>query len=375
MSYRSDITIIGAGVVGLAIAAQMSKGNKQIYVLEKNDTFGQETSSRNSEVIHSGIYYPANSLKAKTCVEGNAMLYELCKEYGVEHKNLGKLVVATCDEEISELEVLFHKGQINGTPGLSMISKSDVKKMEPNIEAVAALHCPTTGIIDTHGLMQCFIAIATRNDAHIAYRAEVTAIEKIADGYRVTASNNIEEFIFDTRVLINCGGLHSDKVATLAGIDIDKAGYRLHYCKGEYFSVSRGKNKLVNRLVYPVPPEKTTGLGVHVTLALDGRMRLGPNTEYVDSIEYSVDVNKKQMFYASAKTFLPFIEYDDLEPEMAGMRPKLQGPGEEYRDFVITDESDRGLPGLINLIGIESPGLTASPAIANYVDKLVKPLL
>jgi L-2-hydroxyglutarate oxidase LhgO len=303
------------------------------------------------------------------------MLYHLCKEYGVEQKNLGKLVVATCDEQIGELESLLAKGQTNGTPGLKIISKTDVKKMEPNIEAVAALHCPTTGIVDTHSLMQCLIAIATRNDAHIAYRTEVTAIQKTADGYRITASNNNEVFAFDTRVLINCAGLFSDKVAALTGIDVDEAGYRLHYCKGEYFSVGNGKNKLVSRLIYPVPPAKTTGLGVHVTLSLDGRMRLGPSVEYVNYIEYSVDASKKQMFFDSAKTFLSFIEYKDLEPEMAGMRPKLQGPGEEYRDFIIQEESARGLPGLINLIGIESPGLTASPAIAKYVDEMVKPLL
>ena len=375
MSYAADVTIIGAGVVGLAIAAEISKGDKQIYILEKNDTFGQETSSRNSEVIHSGIYYPANSIKAATCVEGNALLYQLCQEYGVEHKNLTKLVVATCDEEIGEIEALLKKGQANGTPGLKIIPKSEIEKMEPNITATVALYCPTTGVVDSHGLMQCFIAIATRNDAHIAYRAEVTAIEKTADGYRVTAANDDETFTFNTRVIINCAGLHSDKVAALAGIDVDEAGYRLHFCKGEYFSVGNGKQKLVSRLVYPVPPAKTTGLGVHVTLGLDGRMRLGPSVEYVNSIEYSVDINKKQMFFDSAKTFLPFIEYDDLEPEMAGVRPKLQGPDEEYRDFIIQQESDKGLPGLINLIGIESPGLTASPAIARYVTAMVKPLL
>jgi len=375
MSYAADVTIIGAGVVGLAIAAEISESNKQVYVLEKNDTFGQETSSRNSEVIHSGIYYPANSLKARTCVEGNPMMYELCRKYGVEHGNLTKLVVATCDEEIGEIESLLNKGRTNGTPGLKVLTRSEVAKLEPNITAVAALHCPTTGVVDSHGLMQCFIAIATRNDAHIAYRAEVTRIEKTSSGYRVTASTSGEDFTFDTGVVINCAGLHADKVAALAGIDIEAAGYRLYYCKGEYFSVGNGKNRLVSRLVYPVPPANTTGLGVHVTLGLDGRMRLGPSVEYVESIEYSVDVKKKQMFFDSAKTFLPFIEYDDLEPEMAGMRPKLQGPGEEYRDFIIREESDKGLPGMINLIGIESPGLTASPAIARYVAEMTKPLL
>lgn len=373
MKFKSDIAIIGAGVVGLAIAAQLAHRERVVYVLEKNEKFGQETSSRHSGVIHSGIYYPYGSLKAKLCVEGNRLLYELCGKHGIGHKKLGKLIVATTDEETGQLQELKAKGLRNGAVGLKLISRSEVKKLEPNVEGVAALLSPSTGIIDSHALMEHFVARAKDSGAEIAYRKKVVGIEKVSAGYEVTVAEGEEDkFSFTARILINCAGLYCDKMAELAGIDLDKAGYRLHYCKGEYFTVGNGKSKLVKRLIYPVPEVKDTGLGVHVTLDLEGRMRLGPNTQYVDSIDYSIDSRHKDSFYNSAKRMLPFIEYDDLEPEMAGIRPKLQGPGEDVKDFVIRDESDKGLPGFINLIGIESPGLTSSPAIARYVARLVE---
>ncbi len=375
MTYKADITIIGAGVVGLAIAAQVASEDREVYLLEKNETFGLETSSRQSGVIHSGIYYPEGSLKAKMCVAGNAILYELCERFGLGHRRLGKLIVATSDEEIGELQTLWQRGQRNGVEGLRILSKQEMKKLEPNVEGVAAVLSPSTGIIDSYALMQCFIARARDGGAQVAYKTKVVAIEKVADGFKVTVKEDAGESSFTTRILINCAGLHCDKVAELAGIDIAKAGYKLHYCKGEYFSVGKGKSKLVNRLIYPVPPAKMTGVGIHATLDLEGRMRLGPSIEYVDSLDYAVDNQHQQLFYDSARKFLPFIEYDDLEPEMAGIRPKLQEPGADIKDFVIRDESDKGLSGLINLIGIESPGLTASPAIAEYVASLVKDLL
>ncbi len=376
MNFKSDITIIGAGVVGLAIAAQVAGRYKTIYVLERNEKFGQETSSRHSGVVHSGIYYPYGSLKARLCVEGNRLLYELCRNHGIGYRELGKLIVATNDEEIVQLEELQQRGQGNGVEGLKMISKQELKKLEPNVEGVAALLSPSTGIIDAHALMGFFAARAKEGGAEIAFGKNVVGIEKLPDGYKITVEeNDRDKFSFDTRVLINCAGLQCDKIAELAGINIARAGYKLHYCKGEYFTVGNGKSKLVKRLIYPVPEVKGTGLGVHVALDLEGRMRLGPNTEYVDKIDYAVDSRHKDSFYNSTKRILPFIEYEDLEPEMAGIRPKLQGPGEEVRDFVIRDEADKGLPGLIDLIGIESPGLTASPAIAKYVAGLIRNIM
>ena len=375
MSHRADITIVGAGVVGLAIAAQVASEAREVYVLEKNETFGQETSSRHSGVIHAGIYYPRDSLKAKMCAAGNPSLYELCEKYGIGHSRTGKLIVATSDEETGELQTLLERGQENGAEGLRILSHRELKELEPNVRGVAAILSPSSGIIDSHALMRYFIARAQEGGVQIAYQTKVVAIEKVADGYKVTVKDNTGEFSFTTRVLINCAGLYSDKVAELAGIDTVKAGYQLHYCRGEYFGLSSGKSTLVKRLIYPVPPPKITGVGIHLTLDLEGRMRLGPSIQYVDSLDYSIDNRNKRLFYDSARRFLPSIEYDDLEPEMAGIRPKLQEPGGDIKDFMIRDESDRGLPGFINLIGIESPGLTASPAIAKYVGGLIEGLL
>jgi len=369
---RADVTIIGAGVIGLAIAAQIAGKGWEAYVLEEKATFGQETSSRHSGVIHAGIYYPQNSLKARLCVAGNRALYKLCQKYGIGYRKLGKLIVATTDKETGELETLLDKGQRNGVEGLRMLSRREMKELEPNVEGVAALFSPSTGIIDSHALMQYFVARAVEGGVQIAYKTKAVAIEKLGAEYRVSARDEQEEFPFMTRVVVNCAGLYSDRVAELAGIDIVKAGYKLHYVKGEYFSVASGKNKLVKRLIYPVPLPKVTSVGIHVTFDLEGRMRLGPGAEYVDSINYAVNSQHKQLFYDSARKFLPFLEYDDLEPEMAGIRSKLQGPNEDTRDFVIRDEADKGLPGLINLVGIDSPGLTAAPAIADYVLKLIQ---
>ncbi len=332
MLFKSDITIIGAGVVGLAIAAKVAGRNRSVYVLEKNERFGQEISSRHSGVIHSGIYYPQGSLKAKLCVEGNHLIYELCQKHSISYKKLGKLIVAISDEETEQLQELKEKGRRNGAAGLKIISRNELKKLEPNVEGVAALLSPSTGIIDSHALMEHFAARAKEGGAEIACRKKVVGIEKLSDGYKVTVEEDEKDkFSFVTHILINCAGLYCDKIAELAGVDVDKAGYRLHYCKGEYFSVGGGKNKLVKRLIYPVPETKGTGLGVHATLDLEGRMRLGPNAEYVDSIDYSVDSRHKDSFYESARRMLPFIEYEDLDPEMAGIRPKLQGPGRMSR--------------------------------------------
>lgn len=370
--HKADITIIGAGVVGLAIAAQIASKDKEVYVLEKNKTFGLEISSRHSGVIHSGIYYPEGSLKAKLCVAGNRILYELCERYGIGHSRLGKLIVATSEEERGQLQTLLERGRRNGAEGLRLLSKRGIRKLEAGVEGVAAILSPSTGIIDAYGLMKYFIARAKDGGAQIAYQAKVVGIEKLSRGYKVMVEDEGGKSSFTTRLLINCAGLQSDKVAELAGIDIAKAGYRLHYCKGEYFSVAGGKGGLVKHLIYPVPPPKLTGVGIHLTLDLEGRMRLGPGVQYVDSIDYAVDNQHKKLFYDSVRRFLPGIGYDDIEPEMAGIRPKLQEPGGDFRDFVIREESDKGLPGLVNLIGIESPGLTASPAIANYVAGLIE---
>ena len=375
MEYRADVAIIGAGVIGLAIAARVADKNRSVYILERNDTFGQETSSRHSGVIHSGIYYPEGTLKARLCVAGSGMLYKLCPKHNIGYQKPGKLIVATSDKEAGELEALFDRGRKNGAPGLKLVTKRELQLLEPNVAGVAAIWAPDTGIVDSHALMKFFIARATGKGAQIAYRTEVIGIEKVSDGYRVLVRDGEDEFSFITSVLINSAGLGSDRVAEMAGIDIASAGYRLHYGKGEYFSVGGGKNRLVKRLIFPVPPAGVSGVGIHATFDLDGRMRLGPSIEYTDRLDYAVSEGNRKLFYNAVRTFLPFIEYDDLEPEMAGISPKLQGPGEDIKDFVIREESDKGLPGFVDLVGIESPGLTAAPAIAEYVAGLIRGLV
>ncbi|MFC1962763.1 NAD(P)/FAD-dependent oxidoreductase [Chloroflexota bacterium] len=368
------ITIIGAGVIGLAVAAQVAGKGHEVYILEKNETFGQETSSRNSETIHAGIYYEEGSLKAETCVAGSTLLYELCQQHGIPYRKTGKLIVATRDEEVEKLAQLLEQGKRNGVDNLSMLSRREVKELEPNVEADAAILSPSSGVIDSHALMRFFHSKTKEKGVEIAYKAKAVGIERLSDGYEVEVQDSSSSYTFKTEIIINCAGLYSDIIAQLTGIDIDEAGYKLRYCIGEYFSVSNRKSKMVERLIYPVPPG-TGGLGIHTVLDVEGRMRLGPNARFVNEIDYKVDESQQKSFHDSVKGFLPFIEYNDLAPEMAGIRPKLQGPGENFRDFIIRHEKERGLPGFINLIGIESPGLTSSPAIAKHVERLINEML
>jgi len=368
---KVDVVIIGAGVVGLAIAGELSRTRPgEIVLLEKYPYFGAETSSRNSEVIHAGMYYPTDTLKARLCVRGNRLLYELCEKNRIPHRKCGKLIVASTAEELVRVERLHQQGKINGVPGLAMLDARQINAMEPEIRAQNALFSPETGLIDAHRLMQYFETQATANNVMIAYQNEVTGLEKQAGGYKITVRDESGgTFEILSEVVINSAGLSSDKVAAMVGIDIRKQQYRLHYCKGEYFNVANRHSGKVQRLIYPVPTAYS--LGIHTRLRLDGTLALGPNASYINEINYEVDPELQAEFYNSVRNFLPFIEYDDLTPDMAGIRSKLQGPGEEFRDFVISEESEKGFPGLINLIGIDSPGLTSAPAIAEYVAGLL----
>ena len=369
MLAEIDVAIIGAGVIGLATACEIAQGEKEVFVFEKNRTFGLETSSRNSEVIHAGIYYPEDSLKAKLCVEGKSLLYKLCDKHNIAYKKTGKIIVAADENEISWLEELYEQGRKNGVDDLVLLSRTELKKVEPNIEARAGLLSPSSGIFDSHNLMKFLYNQAREKGTEFVFGTEVVGIERMGEKYRVEIRDREGISALISRVVINAAGLNSDRIAQLAGIDIAKAGYRLHYCKGEYFSLSSKYRNVVNRLIYPVPEQ--AGHGIHWRQGLDGRVLLGPSAHYVEAIDYAVDETQKQAFYNSAKRFLPFIELEDLAPESAGIRPKLQGQGEDFRDFVIAHEEKAGFPGLINLIGIESPGLTAAPAIARYVGRMV----
>jgi len=373
MLAEIDVAIIGAGVIGLAIASEIAQRKKEVFVFEKNHSFGLETSSRNSEVIHAGIYYPENSLKTKLCVEGKSLLYELCEMHDIAYKKLGKIIVAVNENEMTQLEKLYGQGRKNGVEDLMLLSQIELKKLEPNIEARAGLLSPSTGILDSYSLLKFLYSQAREKGAEFVFNTEVIGIEKAGTKYEVQIRGQDGISAFVAHVVVNSAGLNSDKIAQLAGMDIAKAGYELHYCKGEYFSLSSKYRNLVSKLIYPTPEQ--AGHGIHVTPGLDGRLRLGPDARYVEAIDYSVDETQKEAFYNSAKRFLPLIELEDLAPEFAGIRPKLQTPSEAFRDFVIAHEEQAGFPGLINLIGIESPGLTASPSIARYVGKMVENLL
>ncbi len=373
-SEQIDIVIVGAGVVGLAVAAELSNRNDgaMIALVEKHDSFGLETSSRNSEVIHAGIYYPAGSLKANLCVEGKELLYDFCRQYSIPHRQIGKLIVANSAEEKTSLESLHQQAIANGVLDLQELEQAEISQLEPQIKAMWALHSPSTGIINAHALMNRLEQIALQNGVLIAYCHSLEVVEQINGGYRLQLTNpDFSTDEIETACLINCAGLHADQVAALAGVDVVQAGYRQHPCKGEYFSLPPIKAKLLNHLIYPPPLAELTGLGIHATKTLDGRLRLGPNALYTSQPDdYQVDPAHAAEFYKAIRSFLPFVSKEDLEPEMAGIRPKLSGPGEPFRDFIIREESDRGLPGFINLIGIESPGLTACLSIARLVVSL-----
>lgn len=365
---KVDIVIIGAGVIGLAVASEVSGTGKSVFMLEKNNCWGQETSSRNSEVIHAGIYYPQGSLKAKSCVYGRKMLYALCEKEGIPFKKTGKLIIATCEAEIETLNEVYNQAKSNGVD-LQFLSKQDARKKEPDVFCLGALFSPETGIVDSHALMKYFLNKANANGVNLVCSSEVVGIEKQGREYKITVNNQGETISFLSRVVINCAGNNADKVAAMCGLDIEARGYQQYYLKGNYFRLSN-KSKFVTRhLVYPVPQKRS--LGVHTVLDLQGEVRLGPDEEEVEKIDYCVNENKKRFFFESARKYLTFIAEDDLSADMAGIRPQLRRPNRgNFRDFFISHENTLGFPGLINLIGIESPGLTASPYIGKYVAEM-----
>jgi L-2-hydroxyglutarate oxidase LhgO len=365
-----DIAIIGAGVVGLAIAARLSEKRKNLVVLEKNEKYGMETSSRNSEVIHAGIYYEPGSLKAKLCVEGRDELYSICRKHNVGHKQLTKLITATDEKELQELESVYELGTTNGVK-LEILDRQQTLKLEPHINTVGSILSPMTGIVSAHELMDHYYHVALNNGVTVQHHCEVVGIEKTNGEYVIAVSEGGERSSVTSQVVINSAGLYSDRIAQMAGIDIDKAGYRMVYAKGSYFSVASSKAKLVSRLVYPMPNKET--LGVHVVLDLGGRLRFGPDSDYQDGkdFDYSVDDSKRHDFGKSVRRILPSITDEDLAPDMSGFRPKLQKKGEPEKDWVIVHEKERGLEGFVNLIGMESPALTASAAIARHVEKIL----
>ena len=361
---KIDILIIGAGVVGLALAEKLSKKYDSVVLAEKESSFGQHASSRNSEVIHSGIYYNNNSLKADLCVEGNALLYSFFDRENIPYMKCGKYVIATNKNEIDLIEALYENGKRNNVPGLSIVTREHILKEIPEVKAIMGLFVPSTGIMDSHSYMKRLEYKAENNGCLISYNTEVKSIEKSSSGYTVGFSDNYE---IEASAVINSAGLYSDRISEMAGIDPDKEGYRIHYCKGIYYRTSRYRD--FKRIVYPVPAAEVTHLGIHIRIHLDGSIAFGPNSFYVDELDYSFDGSYKAEFHKSIKNYID-IDPDDLKEDDCGIRPKLQVPGGSFRDFIIKNESDRSLENFISLVGIESPGLTSSLAIANYVEKL-----
>jgi len=370
---RVDITIIGAGVVGLSVARELGLLANNVVVLEKEPGPGRGISSRNSEVIHSGIYYPAESLKAMLCVNGSKMLYAFCQDYGIPFKKAGKVIVAVDKSEEQAVEQLYIRGMGNHVEGLRLFDKGDLLKAEPNVNGACALFSPHAGIIDSHRLIKVLEAHCLELGIAVIYRNSLEALEKHPSGFVCAACDDRgQEYTFLSRIVINAAGLSSDRIASLAGIDADASGYRIFPVKGEYFRVGRGKQRLVNGLVYPVPEKNITGLGIHATKDLSGSLRLGPNAFPVETLSYDVDPSHSRAFYENARHMFPFLEPEDLYSDMAGIRPKVQKPGESQKDFIISHEDGRGLPGMINLVGIESPGLTACLAIGRHVANMIK---
>jgi len=384
--YDLDVTVIGGGIVGCAVAAEVSGLGLSTVLLEMESGLARGTTSRNSEVSHGGMYYPTGSLKAECCVAGRRLLKEFCLTAGVGYNEYGKVIVAVEEAEIPELERLLALGQANGVEDLRLIDATELAALEPEVKAVAGLWSPRTGVLDAEGATRAYADLAAQRGAQVMTGSRVTQMERQGSGWNVsitpTGDRRREGWVHSSRLVINAAGLWADRVAALAGIDIAARDWIQHLTKGNYFAVSNAHDGRINRLVYPVPPASGSSLGVHVCLDLAGQMKLGPDLErFPDDprdansapegfeLDYRVDPARQTSFYEDAVRFLPWLQPDDLVPAMCGLRPKLAVSG--FGDFVIQRE-EAEFAGLINLVGIESPGLTCAPAIALKVADMVR---
>ena len=354
-----DAVVVGAGVVGLAIARELAMAGREVVILDAEDAIGTHTSSRNSEVIHAGIYYPKGSLKARACVEGKHLLYDYCASHGVPHRRCGKLIVATDDKQLGELEAIRAKAHANGVGDVEWIAKGEVARMEPELFCIGALHSPSTGIIDSHALMLAYLGDAEAHGAMLALKSPLERA-RVHQGFQlhVTGSDPIH-----CNLLVNSAGLRAPTVAkAIDGYPADLSPGEF-YAKGNYYSLN--KKSPFSRLVYPVP--EPGGLGVHVTLDMAGQARFGPDVEWIERINYDVDPRRAERFYAAIRRYWPGLPDNALSPGYAGIRPKTAGPGAPAADFEIQGPAKHGVAGLVQLFGIESPGLTASLALARAV--------
>lgn len=357
-----EAVVIGAGVVGLACARALARRGIETVVLERNDAFGTETSARNSEVIHAGLYYPSGSLKARLCVEGRRRLYEFCAGHGVAHRRCGKLVVATSAAQECRLDALYRQALDNGVDDLQMLTGHAAMALEPALRCTAALLSPSTGIIDSHGLMLALLGDAEQDGAVLALNCPVHGGTAAGDGM-VLDTGGAQPARLKARFVVNAAGLSAPRVAAaVAGFPARHLPPCL-YAKGNYYAL--GGRPPFSRLIYPLP--EAAGLGVHLTLDLGGQARFGPDVEWVAAPEYSVDPARAASFYAEIRRYWPDLPESALVPAFAGIRPKISGAGDAAADFLIQGPAHHGVPGLVNLFGIESPGLTSCLAIADEV--------
>jgi L-2-hydroxyglutarate oxidase LhgO len=364
---RVDVVVVGAGVVGLAIARALALARREVIVLEAESTIGTGTSSRNSEVIHAGIYYPPGSLKAKLCVAGRRALYPFLAERGIAHRRCGKLIVATDPEQIPGLEKLHAQAEANGVSDLRMLAAREARALEPQLACVAALESPSTGIVDSHAFMLGLRGDAEDHGAAIAFRSPLLA-GYVRNGAIELEVGGLEPVRLLARAVVTSAGLFARDVArSIEGFPAEQIPPS-HYCKGNYFSLS-GRSPF-SRLVYPAP--EAAGLGVHLTLDLAGQARFGPDVEWIERIDYDVDPRRAEVFYDAIRSYWPGLKDGALQPAYSGIRPKMRPRGEPACDFLIQGPVDHGVAGLVNLFGIESPGLTAALAIGDHVRELLR---
>ncbi|CAH2600918.1 NAD(P)/FAD-dependent oxidoreductase [Rhodovastum atsumiense] len=357
-----ECVVVGAGVVGIAVARALALAGREVIVLEAAGTIGTETSSRNSEVIHAGIYYPRDSLLARFCVQGRRMLYDFCRDRGVPFAACGKLIVATSESENDRLAGIKARAEANGVEDMRLLTAAEARALEPNLVCTAALSSPVTGVLDSHAYMLALQGEAEQAGAVFVFHSPVEGGRVGEDGIEVVVGG-AEAMALRCRVLVNAAGLHAPALAhRLAGMP-EQLVPTAYFAKGNYFTLS-GRSPF-SRLIYPVP--EPGGLGVHLTIDLGGQARFGPDVEWIDRIDYNVDPRRADRFYAAVRRYWPGLQDGALQPGYAGIRPKTVPPGAPGQDFTVQGVQAHGVPGLVNLFGIESPGLTAAIALAKHV--------
>jgi L-2-hydroxyglutarate oxidase LhgO len=366
MAEKIDCAVIGAGVVGLAIARRLALDGREVVILEAEEAFGTHTSSRNSEVIHAGLYYPTDSLKARLCVAGRIALYRYCAGHDIAHRRIGKLVVATEPDQLAGLNKYRQQAQANGVADLRMLSAAEVTELEPEVRGVAGFLSPSTGIIDSHGLMLAYLGDAEERGAALALASPVLSGEATADGITLDVGGK-EAVRLACNTVINSAGFHAQAVArSLRGVPAATIP-PTYYAIGHYYTLAG--TAPFRRLIYPVA--RQDWLGVHVTVDLGGQVKFGPDFKWIERIDYRFDESREAAFYEAIRRYYPGLRDGALQPGYTGIRPKIAGPGAPAPDFVIQGPREHGVRGLVNLYGIESPGLTASLAIADHVASLL----